>query len=120
MSLPKCHSFDLGDNLEGMSDFNSINSIASKPSKQVEEVVSGSEGDDVCAEQFESENEEVGSKEEELDNEGEDVDNESEEVEVFEALGRPSIVMALGFDDGKHWGAQGFSMLCNMVSCGGR
>ncbi|KAL0445783.1 UNVERIFIED_CONTAM: hypothetical protein Slati_1706200 [Sesamum latifolium] len=57
MGFPKCPSHNSLENLEEISDSEMNSSMGSRPSDQVEEVTSGSEGGGACEEQCECEDE---------------------------------------------------------------
>ncbi|KAL2252465.1 UNVERIFIED_CONTAM: hypothetical protein Sindi_0041200 [Sesamum indicum] len=103
MSLPKCPSFDSGENLEDLSDFE-LNSTEFRRSEQCDDIaLDGAAGSERC-----ETDDEVVSEDEEIESEGEEVESESEEAEVTEVFARPSVVVALGLDKDGHSGVPGY------------
>ncbi|KAL2236323.1 UNVERIFIED_CONTAM: hypothetical protein Sindi_0824000 [Sesamum indicum] len=92
MSLPKCPSFDSGENLEDLSDFE-LDSTGFRRSEQCADIASdGEAGSERC-----ETDDEVVSEDEETESEGEEVENDSE-AEITKVSARPSVVVVLGVD----------------------
>ncbi|KAL2226735.1 UNVERIFIED_CONTAM: hypothetical protein Sindi_2032200 [Sesamum indicum] len=100
MSLPKCPSFDSGENLEDLSDFE-LESTDFRRSDQCDDIASeGAPGSERC-----EIDDDVVSEDEETESEGEEVESDSE-AEITQVSARRSVVMALGVD-GRRSGAAG-------------
>ncbi|KAL2237495.1 UNVERIFIED_CONTAM: hypothetical protein Sindi_0941200 [Sesamum indicum] len=100
MSLPKCPSFDSGENLEDLSDFE-LESTDFRRSDQCDDIASdGAPGSERC-----ETDDDVVSEDEETESEGEEVESDSE-AEITQVSARRSVVMALGVD-GRRSGAAG-------------
>ncbi|KAL2237669.1 UNVERIFIED_CONTAM: hypothetical protein Sindi_0958600 [Sesamum indicum] len=114
MSLPKCPSFDSGEDLEDLSDFE-LNSTELRRSEQCDDIASdGAAGSKRC-----ETDDEVISEDEETESEGEEVESESEEAEVTEVSARSSVVVELGVDRDGHSGVPGYRILrCRTVDIG--